>query len=176
VGAAFKITRYSIGSLTITATLLAVAPCLGTTPASAAGGSASGSGGLALAALVAANSPTLASQSKKVMAALLDGKLGVAYPAGKKISVVAAGIRCSAGNVDISSHSCTLTFGKKKVTLAGRKAHEIYATLVEVGVPSDGAAGTIYESLTNLNCSVVPSKVKERDGSGVSCKFDSGAS
>jgi hypothetical protein len=140
----------------------------------AAGGSASGSGALALAALVAANSPVVSSSDKKVLAALFAGNVGVPYPAGKKIAVKADSVTCLAGDVDITRHSCDLMFGKKKITLSGRAAHEIYATLVEVGVPSDGAAGTIYEALSQLNCTIDPNEVEQRDGGGASCQFAPG--
>jgi len=139
-------------------------------------GQATGHSGLALAALIAANSPTLAASDKSVLAALFDGKLTVSFPAGKKISVQADTITCAAGNVDITYQSCQMAFGKTTVSLSGRKAHEIFATLVEVGVPSDGAAGTIYESLSHLNCTVDPNEVKQSDGSGVDCKFTAGPS
>jgi hypothetical protein len=140
----------------------------------AAPGTASGSGGLALSALVAANSPTVSAGDKKVLAALLAGQANASYPAGKKISIAADSITCAAGNVDITLHSCKLVFGKKTVTLTGRQAHEIYATLVEAEVPSDGALGTIYETLTHLACTVDPGEVKQKAGEGVSCKFETG--
>jgi hypothetical protein len=155
--------------------LLSVASLLMTHGASASAGTASGSGGLALSALVAINSPALSATDKKVMAALFSGKLTVPFPAGKKISIAADSVTCLAGDVDITRHSCNLVFGKKKITLGGSKAHQLYATLVEVGVPSDGAAGTIYESLEHLNCTVDPNEVKQRDGGGVACHFDTGA-
>ncbi|MGB6535100.1 MAG: hypothetical protein WBF58_03970 [Xanthobacteraceae bacterium] len=137
----------------------------------AAAGTASGSSGLALSALVAANSPTLAPSDKAAMAALFDGQSGVSYPAGHKIVIAADGITCLAGNVDITRHSCVLQFGSNKITLTGRQAHEIFATLVEVGVTADGALGTIYESLTHLSCTVDPNEVEQNSGEGASCSF-----
>jgi hypothetical protein len=140
----------------------------------AAGGSASGSGALALAALVGANSPLLSSSGKTVLAALFAGNVGLSYPAGKKIVVKADSVTCLAGDVDITRHSCDLVFGKTKVTFTGRPAHEIYATLVEVGVPADGALGTIYEALSQLSCTIDPTEVKQRAGGGATCQFTPG--
>jgi hypothetical protein len=143
--------------------------------ARAAGGTASGSSGLALSALVAANSPTLAASDKAVMAALFNAQPGVSYPAGRKIVIAADAITCSAGDVDITRHSCVLQFGSNKITLSGRMAHEIFATLIEVGVAPEGAAGTLYESLTHLSCSVDPNEIEQNTGGGVSCSFDAGS-
>ena len=77
-------------------------------------------------------------------------------------------------DVDISEHDCTLKFGGVARTLQGRAAHELYATLVEIGAPSDGAAGSIYESVSNLACKVRPAEVQERGGGGADCSFDAG--
>jgi len=53
----------------------------------------------------------------------------------------AGAIDCTAGNVDITAHARKLTFGAETVHIGGRKAHELYATMVEVGISSEGAAG-----------------------------------
>jgi hypothetical protein len=126
--------------------------------------------GLALSALVAAYSLAVPANVKTVMATLFDGN-----PAGgAKISIEADSIVCLAGDVAINRYSCDLTFGKSKVTVTGRKAHEIFATLVEVGIPSDGAAGKLYESLSHLKCTVDPNQIRQNDGGGVTCTFDPG--
>jgi hypothetical protein len=143
-----------------------------THPASAS--VAAGNGALALAALIAANSPVLAESDKRILAALFEGQLDSPFAAGRKISVQADHVTCSAGNVDISRHSCALTFSKQTATLAGRKAHELYATLTEIGVPPDGAAGTIYESVSHVSCTIDPNGIKQRDGGGATCHFDTG--
>jgi hypothetical protein len=144
---------------------LLVFPLLLATP-SAFAASAAGNSALALAALVAEHSPALPPFKKIVMAKMLDGNLSFAFPAGQKILVNADAIVCRAGNVDISAHSCKLTFGSHSATISGRKAHELYATLVEVGVPSDGAAGTIFEALQHLACTIDPNEVKQKAGGG----------
>ena len=40
------------------------------------------------------------------------------------------------------------------------------------GVPSDGAAGTIYEGLANLKCTLDPQAIKQNDGGGAECSYD----
>ncbi len=144
-----------------------------------AGGTASaatvsGSSALALASLVAANSRLLAQQDRSVLARMFAGYLNFRFPPDRKIAVEADSIVCRASNVDITSRSCELTFGPKKVTLSGRKAHELFATLAEVGVRPDGAAGTIRESLSRLSCTIDPNEVKQKAGGGATCNFDPG--
>jgi hypothetical protein len=136
---------------------------------------AAGNSALALAALVAERSPLVRPLEKRVIARLFDGQLNFDFAAGKKISVQADAIVCRVGNVDITSRACTLTFGTKKVELRGRKAHELFTTLAEAGVLPDGAAGTIYESLAHLSCTIDPNEIKEKAGGGAACKFDPGA-
>ena len=147
--------------------LLANQPAWGAT---AAGGSA-----LALAALVAEHSPLLNHHEKRVMARMFDGHLNFTFPANTKISVTADSVVCRASNVDITSRSCELTFGTKKRSLKGGRAHELFATVAEAGVPPDGAAGTIFESLSHLVCTIDPNEIKQRAGGGASCQFDPGA-
>lgn len=134
----------------------------------------SGSGALALAALVGDHSPLLPRKEKRVLMDFLAGKSKVRFPAKKKITMIADSISCHAGNVDLTAHSCTLTFGKKTATLHGRIAHELYATLIENGVPSDGAAGTIYEAVSKLSCTIDPAEIESKDGGGASCQFTPG--
>ncbi len=142
--------------------------------AAAAPSTTGGSGGLALAALIAEHSPSLTHKEKIIMARLLDGRLNFSFPSNKKIMVTASAIDCRSSNVDISEHSCTLTFGAKKVELAGRRAHEIFATLNENGVPGDAGAGTNHEALTSLSCEIDPNGVKQKDGGGAACTYAAG--
>jgi hypothetical protein len=136
--------------------------------------SAAGGGALALAALVADHSPLMGAQDKKALTQLFDGHPGFPWQATKKISVEADAVICRAGNVDISLHSCDLTFGKSKVSLDGRAAHELFATIAEAGVPSDGAAGSVYEGLSHLACRIDPNEIKQAAGGGAECKFNPG--
>ncbi len=134
-------------------------------------GSADGNGALALAVIVAEHSPNIKASDKAVLAKFLNGQTNVPYPPNKKITVAADVVTCRASNVDITLHSCDLTFGAKKVATHGRKAHELYATLAEVGVPPDGAAGSIFEAVSNLDCTIDPTEVKQKAGGGAHCTF-----
>lgn len=134
----------------------------------------SGDEALALAALVGEQAP-LPANEKAVLAAFLDGNPNVAGHAGAKIQVTADSVSCRASDVDLTLHSCELTFGKKKASLTGRSAHELYATLIEAGVPSDGAAGSIYESVTKLSCTIDPKEVADEDSGGADCTFIAGS-
>jgi hypothetical protein len=133
-----------------------------------------GSGALALAALTALHSPISSLYHKSVLERLLGGDSNVAFPANQKISVAADAIVCNAGDVDITAHSCKLTFGAKTSNLIGRKAHELYATIAEAGVASQGSSGTIYESLSHLVCIIDPHEVAQKGGGGANCTFDTG--
>ena len=125
----------------------------------AAAGSVTGSPALALASVVAAPSPTLSPAEKKAVAAFFDSKNGPSMKG--KITVSAVRIVCRISNVDVTSRSCELTFGKQKVSFTGREANELYATEAFAGVPSDGAAGSTFESLSRLKCTLDPA---ERQG------------
>jgi hypothetical protein len=83
---------------------------------------------------------------------------------------------CNAADVDITAHSCKLTFGAKTANLTGDKAHELYATMAEVGVPSEGSAGAVHESLSHLVCTINPHEIAQKSGSGADCVFDAQAS
>jgi hypothetical protein len=39
-------------------------------------------------------------------------------------------------------------------------------------VPPDGAAGTIYEQLSNLECVVDPAEIEKKAGGGARCTYD----
>lgn len=150
--------------------LVCVPLLLLTYPASA--GTVIGSSALALSALVAENSPMLAASDKIVLAALFEEHLDVPVSGGGKISVRADSVTCSAGDVDISAHACNLVFGKQTLTLKGRKAHELFATIIELGVRPEGAMGRVYDSIAHLNCTIDAKEIEQRDGGGASCSFD----
>jgi len=142
-------------------------------PASA--DTATGQRALALAVLVAAHSSELSGQDKHILARLFDGRLKVYSPPGRKIAVKADAVLCRASNVDITSRSCTLTFGTRTADLRGRRAHELFATIAEVGVPEDGAAGSVSVGLSNLDCTIDPAEIKQKAGGGANCTFNPGA-
>jgi hypothetical protein len=138
--------------------------------AAASAASISGSGALALAAVVASHSTELSPAEKKEVAAIFDGKGEGSYKG--KITVAADKVTCRSSNVDITARSCELSFGTKTQTFSGREANELYATEAMAGVPSDGAAGTIYEGLANLKCTLDPQAIKQNDGGGAECSYD----
>ena len=76
----------------------------------------------------------------------------------KTISVTADAIVCSVGTVDITAHSCKLTFGAKTVNLTGRAAHELYATMAQAGVPSQSTTNALSVGLSHLMCTINPLK------------------
>jgi hypothetical protein len=146
------------------------------TSQSALAATTTGSSALALASLVGVQSPVLSRHDKSVLARLLGGHADVAFPVNKQISVKADDIVCNAGDIDITAHSCKLTFGAKTANLTGDKAHELYATMAEVGVPSEGSAGAVHESLSHLVCTINPHEIALKSGSGADCMFDAQAS
>ncbi|HEY9452899.1 MAG TPA: hypothetical protein VIR82_09510, partial [Bradyrhizobium sp.] len=83
-------------------------------------------------------------------------------------------IVCRVSNVDITARSCELTFKGAKQTITGRRASEIFATEAMAGVPADGAAGSIVESLSKLTCTLDPTEIKAKGGGGASCSFETG--
>jgi hypothetical protein len=140
-------------------------------PNAASAGTANGGGALALAALVGNISPSLSTVEKSGLMKLLDGNTDFSFPAGKTITVAAEKVTCRAGNVDIASHACDLSFGGQVVSLKGRSAHELFATLAEIGVPPDGAAGSIFEAVSYLECTIDPNEVKQNSGGGAECDY-----
>jgi hypothetical protein len=138
---------------------------------SALAGSISGNSALALSALVGERSPALEAQEKEALGYMLDSNLNFEFPADKKIAVRADSVVCRASNVDISAHSCELTFGKRKITRTGRAAHELFATLIEAGVAPEGAAGSMIAGIAKLVCTVDPNTVKAAAGGGADCTF-----
>ena len=138
--------------------------------AAIAGSAVTGSAALALAGVVAAHSPKLSPAEKKTVAAFFDGTTDVPYTG--KIKVVADRIVCRTGNVDITARSCEITFAGEKTSFRGREANELYATQATAGVPSDGAAGSIFESLTKLDCTLDPAAIKDKSGGGAQCSYE----
>ena len=140
--------------------------------ASAASATANGPAALALAGVVALYSPLLTADEREAVSAFFVGQSGVRY--AKKISVTADKIICKVSNVDITARSCELTFKGAKQTITGRRASEIFATEAMAGVPPDGGAGSVSESLSKLNCVLDPAEIKQKAGGGASCSFESG--
>ena len=140
--------------------------------ASAAPATASGPAALALAGVVALYSPLLTADEREAVSAFFVGQSGVRY--AKKISVTADKIVCRVSNVDITARSCELTFKGSKQTITGRRASEIFAAEAMAGIPPDGAAGSVFESLSKLNCTLDPAEIRQKAGGGASCSFETG--
>jgi hypothetical protein len=157
------------GRLVILAVSLLVT---GASAAHAGPATASGPNAVALAGVVALYSPLLSGDERETAAALFVGEKDVRY--AKKITITADKIVCRVSNVDITARSCELTFNGKTQSITGRRASEIFATEAMAGVPSDGAAGSVFESLSKLNCTLDPKAIKQKDGSGASCTFETG--
>ena len=141
-------------------------------PAAAQAGASNGSNALALAAIVGELAPQTSAPNKKLLAAFFSGKADAPHAKGQRVAVKADAIDCRAGNVDITSRACELTFGAKKIELRGRKANELYATLIENGVVAEGAAGSSHASITALDCIVDADEVAEKAGGGARCAFN----
>ena len=148
--------------------LFFLALVLMSTPASAE--TADGSRALALAALVGQSSPKLDPAAKDLLLTLLDGDAKLGAPNGT-ILVKADKISCRASNVDITAHSCELTFGGTMAKITGRRAHELYATLAEIGIRPDGAAGSSFEAVAQLMCKIDVTAVTQMAGGGAHCDY-----
>ena len=138
-------------------------------PYSAHAADVSGSTALALAGVIAPLSPILAGAEKKAIAMLFAVNSDIPYK--KPIVVTADRLTCRTSNVDITLRTCEVTFGKGVKTVNGSTANEIFATQAMAGVPSDGAAGSNFEALSNLSCTIDPAAIRRKDGSGAVCSF-----
>jgi hypothetical protein len=135
----------------------------------AAAASVTGASALALAGVVALYAP-LPAANKHAVAAFFKGDTN--FPFKGKISVTAEKIVCRTSNVDITARSCEVMFKTKKQTLNGREANELFASEAVAGVPSEGAAGSNFESLSKLNCTLDPAQLKQKAGGGAECTYE----
>lgn len=144
--------------------------------AGASGGAAptkvSGAAALALAGVIAPLSPILSGAEKKAVAMLFAANADIPYK--KPVVVTADRIVCRTSNVDITLRNCEVTFGKKVRNVNGSTANEIFATEALAGIPPDGAAGSNFESLSKLSCTIDPNAIRQKDGSGADCTFQPG--
>ncbi|HEY7300476.1 MAG TPA: hypothetical protein VH684_21480 [Xanthobacteraceae bacterium] len=141
---------------------------------SACAATASGPSALALAAVVAAHSGSLLGGfDRRALSRLFDGKRPIIRRVNK-ITVAVDSIVCKTSNVDITARSCELTFKNHKRNLNGRDANEIYGTLAVAGVMSEGAAGSITESIMKLECTIDPAVIEQKSGGGATCTFETG--
>jgi hypothetical protein len=155
--------------LVVLATLLALGQ---TTSVSAAPVTVSGPAALALASVVAQHSPLLSTDDKGAMASLFGGDSGILRPIRKTLSVTADSVVCRVSNVDITARHCELSFDTSKLTLSGREANELGATLTAAGVPVEGAAGSMIEGVSKLVCMIELNEIRQMAGAGATCTFE----
>ena len=117
-------------------------------------------------------SPLLSACEKRLIAGLFDGNVKAGDK--RKLSVTAEAVTCRISNVAIAERGCELTFKKGKRSLKGSEANEVYATLASAGVVAEGAAGSMIESVTKLNCTLDLNAISQNDGSGANCSWESG--
>jgi hypothetical protein len=133
-----------------------------------------GPAALALAAVIAQHSPLVRAFDQRVIARLFGGSTNFGFTPNTKISVRADSIVCRTGNVDITARTCELSFGTRKRTLTGREANEISATALAAGVSPEGAAGSMFQSISKLECTIDPNEIMKKAGGGADCTFETG--
>ena len=131
-----------------------------------------GSPALALAAFIGENAPTVSRGDKAVLFHFLGGRTNFALrPGTHRIVVQADKVRCRMGDVDLTLHSCELTFGTKTLIEGGRTGQALLATMLQNAVAPNGAAGTIYYSVAHIRCTINPVEIQTKDGGGAVCEF-----
>lgn len=130
-----------------------------------------GQAALALASVVALYAPIPAA-NKKAVASFFKGDTN--FPFNGKITVTADKIECRTSNVDVTARSCDIDFKIARRTLKGREANELYATQAMAGIAAGAAAGSNYESLTKLACTLDPAKLRDKAGEGATCSYETG--
>jgi hypothetical protein len=155
------------------AAVVVLLAAFGPSAVSAAPAAITGPTALAVAAVVAQYSPVLNPGERKVIAGLFDGNTRMSYPI-KTLSVGADTVMCRVSNVAIADRSCEIAFNKGKRSLKGRAANEVFATLSSAAVTAEGAAGSMIANVSKLNCTLDLGKIKQNDGSGADCSWESG--
>jgi hypothetical protein len=153
-----------LGGLILAAALLAAGG------ASAAPMTMSGNAALSFAALVGAYSPALGAAQKHVLYRFLGGQTAFAS-SGAAITFHVNEVHCQLGDVDLTRHSCRITYGAHVTVLNGEEGANILANMALAGVMGDGAAGTIHYDITGVACTIKVAEVKSPDGGGASCTY-----
>jgi hypothetical protein len=125
-----------------------------------------------LAAIVAQHSPLLSSAEKQDVAHLVEGDPDSVSRDRTTIAVSASDIACKVSVVDLTSRTCEIRFGRDQVTLRGQAANELFATMLEAGVPPDPGAGQVWVHLSNLNCVLTLPDLRAKGGAGATCSFE----
>jgi len=111
---------------------------------------------------------------KRVIARLFSGRTNFGFTPNTNISVTVDSVVCRTGNFDITLRTCELTFSAGKRALTGREANEVSATGIIAGASSEGAAGSIVESISKLVCTIDPNEIMKKVGGGAECTFETG--
>jgi hypothetical protein len=164
-----RVLKSSTALFLFTTLVTTLVTTLGQSAALAAPATATGSTALTVAAAVAQYSPLLSAYEKRLIAGLFDGNVKAGDK--RKLSVTTEAVTCRISNVAIAERSCELAFKKGKRSLKGREANEVYATLASAGLVAEGAAGTMIEGVTKLNCTLDPAVIKDNSGGGADCSF-----
>lgn len=154
--------RNLIGGMALAAALVA--------SGAASAATSGGNSGLAFAALVGMRSPTILPAHKQALEHFLEGKSNL-VPSGAAFTFHATEVHCHFSNVDLTSHSCTLTFGSTNINITGRAGNELTASMQAAGVQGDGAAGTIHFDAKAIACTINIDEIKSPDGGGASCNY-----
>jgi len=139
---------------------------------SAAPVTVTGPAALALASVSAQHSPLLSTDDKELVARIFGGDSDVARSTRKMVSVTVDSIVCRVSNVDITTRHCEMAFKTSKLTLRGREANEMGATLAAAGAPTEGAAGSIIENISQLVCTIDANEISQMAGAGAKCTFE----
>ena len=164
-----RVSKTSAAAILFTTLATTFVTAFGQSPAWAAPATATGPTALALAAVVARYSPLLSAYEKRLIAGMFDGNVKAAEK--RKLSVVAETVTCKVSNVAIAERRCELAFKKGKRSLKGREANEVYATLASAGIVAEGAADSMIQNVTRLNCTLDPTVIKDNSGGGADCSF-----
>ena len=148
-------------------TLIALA-CLGLAlPGAALAGVVNGNEALMLSGLVGIRSPAVSAPNRARLTRFMDGVVA----AGPAFNVIASNVSCRSSTVDIAGNSCVLTFGSRTVSLRGRMAHELGATMIAAGLQAEGAAGSSFVAADDLRCRVEPTVIAQNGGGGAECRW-----
>ena len=130
-----------------------------------------GSGALSLATVLALHDPLLTAADRVLLTQYLAGNPQAKHSKGLVVRLNTGAIACRSGDVDLAMHECTIQYGLHTITLEGRYAHELYATMVEASIQSGGAAGSVYESVTDLHCVIEADQISDEGGGGATCSY-----
>jgi hypothetical protein len=151
-----------VGGVFLTAALATIGPA---DAATMQGGAA-----LSFAALIGKHAPTLSGMHKYILAKFLAGHTQF-LSSNAAFSFNATEVHCRYGDVDLTEHACTLTFGSINVDLTGSESNNLLATMALAGVQGDGAAGTIHYDIKAITCTIKVGEIKSPDGGGAACTY-----